>query len=105
MVRARRVAAWLRSPELHDHVNGAQVILVLHGAFIDLLLKALLGTAEQTQGPAAGLYFDFENLSTGMIHVSVEGKVRVDYLNRREHLKLMENDNCESPSKKRKLRE
>ena len=41
--RAVSVAAWLKSRALRDACGGDWVVLVTHGAFTDLLLKALLG--------------------------------------------------------------
>ena len=40
---------WLKSPELQADVGEEVLTLVMHGAFIDILVKAILGAHSSTQ--------------------------------------------------------
>jgi len=64
--RTKRVGAWLRSVGLQEQVGDRLVILVVHGAFINLLLHELLGV-ELRPGPLneAGASFGFPMPNTG----------------------------------------
>ena len=52
--RAERVAAWLRAPALHDEIGDEVLTLVMHGGFIDVLVKALLGLPAVEGGGSEG---------------------------------------------------
>lgn len=81
--RARGVAQRLRD-QARDAWRGQGVMLVGHAAFMDMLLKALMGTlsAETQDDP---LYF-FYNTSVSRIDFWDDGRLAVRYLNRVDHL-------------------
>ena len=109
--RAKGVAAWLKSRELREECNAAAesggggggggggdwVVIVTHGAFTDLLLKALLGlppAAQQLEGGASASTnqhlvnggFAFRNTATGTLLVQPNGHVRCLELGSVAHL-------------------
>jgi 2,3-bisphosphoglycerate-dependent phosphoglycerate mutase len=82
-LRAARVATTLRTWAAD---GGEQVAIVSHGGFADALLKALLhgGPAHNGHGPKF-FYLHF-NTAIDRIDFDAEGRLRVAYLNRVEHL-------------------
>lgn len=95
--RAAAVADWLRSPELlaecsNGGADGSWAVLVMHGHFIDLLIKALLGIADDPADDLQGgntmfreRSFATPNASTAHF-VIAGGRVVVKYIGRTEHL-------------------
>lgn len=98
--RAAAVADWLRSPELRAECAnaggvGSWAVLVMHGHFIDLLIKALLGTADDPAGDQPGKNTIFRARSFATPNASTAhfliagGRVVVNYIGRTEHLSAL----------------
>ena len=90
--RAERVAAWLKTPELQDEIGDEVLTLVMHGGFIDILVKALLGlNAESGAGEGAGVLssvsIPFPNTATGFFEIRTN-RVTCHWLGRVDHLGL-----------------
>lgn len=88
--RAERVAAWLKSTELQDEIGDEILTLVMHGGFIDLLVKAIFGlTAESGAGEGASvtsnLGIPFPNTATGHFEIR-KSRVTCHWLGRVDHL-------------------
>jgi len=94
--RVAAVAAWLKSPELLEECGGgsAWAVLVVHGHFIDNLLKALLGIADDPleDGDATNTMFGRQvmfftpNTAVGRLSVFPGGRVALHYLGSTSHL-------------------
>ena len=63
--RARHVATWLKHDrDLHEDIGDGVMVLVIHGAFIDSLLKALLLGPDATASSIEEVAFQFPNTGT-----------------------------------------
>ena len=90
--RAKRVAAWLKSPELQDEIGDEVLVLVMHGGFIDILVKAILGLAAETgagesASVASSMAIPFPNTATGYFDIR-NSRVTLHWLGRVDHLGL-----------------
>ena len=92
--RAERVAAWLKTPELHEEVGDQVLTLVMHGGFIDILVKAILGLsalqggggAEARAGAAtSNVSVPFPNTATALFDIG-RRNVTCHWLGRVDHL-------------------
>eukprot|EP00937_MAST-01D_sp_MAST-1D-sp2_P002902 g2902.t1 len=109
--RAERVAAWLRSAELRDELRASArtsgaaaaggalpvVVLVTHGAFIDLLLKALLrippsalmlptGADPRVNQHYTNGALKFANTATAVLAIQPDGAAHALSIGNTEHL-------------------
>jgi 2,3-bisphosphoglycerate-dependent phosphoglycerate mutase len=84
-VRAARVAEALRSWASDD---SARIAIVSHGGFADALLKALLhgGPAPLREDNRPGFFYLHFNTAIDRVDFDAQGRLRVAYLNRAEHL-------------------
>jgi len=76
--RAARVAATLRQ---WAAAMDERIALISHGDLIDALIRALLQPM-----PAQGCYFLHANTAISLLELRPDGRIRVDYLNRTDHL-------------------
>lgn len=92
--RAAEIAKWLRSAELREDcadVAGAYVVLVIHGHLIDMLLKALLGIADDgsSDQPHTNVFterpvvFFTPNAATAHISIRQNGGVAIHHIGQR----------------------
>ena len=91
--RAARVATWLKhDQDLHDDIgDDAVMVLIMHGGFIDSLLKALLHAGGGPGAAAAvssehAASFDFPNTATASLNISRGGSVAVGWIGSTSHL-------------------
>ena len=94
--RAERVARWLKSDSLQKDVGREVLVLVMHGGFIDVLVKALVGLnsadgmvagGAEFSDDRSGASFPFPNTATGFMELDGAG-VTVRWLGRVDHLEL-----------------
>eukprot|EP00931_Biecheleriopsis_adriatica_P075020 TRINITY_DN48983_c0_g1_i1.p1 TRINITY_DN48983_c0_g1~~TRINITY_DN48983_c0_g1_i1.p1 ORF type:complete len:295 (-),score=54.93 TRINITY_DN48983_c0_g1_i1:9-872(-) len=98
--RAATLASWLRSAALRkDCMSGTAgaswIVLVIHGHLIDLLMKALLGIADDParDRPLTNSMIDRETVfftpNTATAHLSIrqDGSVAIHHLGGTQHLK------------------
>ena len=92
--RAVRVANWLKSSTLQKQVGDDILVLVMHGGFIDVLIKALLGLSSSEGGvaggaefsdPTSGVSIPFPNTATALLELHAAA-VTVRWLGRVDHL-------------------
>lgn len=88
-VRARGVAAWLKHDrDLHEDIGGAIMVLVMHGGFINSLLKELLGRDAASEDITLG----FPNTATALLDITHDDEplpsVSVVWIGRVDHLQL-----------------
>jgi broad specificity phosphatase PhoE len=94
MERLERVVIWLKSPELHAEVGNSLLVLVVHGAFINLLFRSLLRMGNNS-GPlnesGATLSFSMPNTGTSLVEIPEPGaEARVHWIGRTDHLEQRE---------------
>jgi len=99
--------AWLRSVGLQEQVGNRLVILVVHGAFINLLLHELLGV-ELRPGPLneAGASFGFPMPNTGTSLLELPAGTnhcRVLWIGRVDHSPTLQGDHSRSLAVQSKL--
>ena len=86
--------AWLKSPELFAEVGEAHCVLVVHGAFCNLLFKAILGMdigSGALNEAGADLSFAMPNTGTSLLEIAAPGAdVKVHWLGRTDHLEERE---------------
>ena len=87
--RVRGVAAWLRSKQLHDEVGDRLAVMVVHGAFINILFHELLAVP-RAPGPIneAGAKFTFPMPNTGTSLFTIAegtGECTVHWIGRVDH--------------------
>ena len=89
-----KFAAWLKTPELHEEVGDQVLTLVMHGGFIDILVKAILGLsalqggggAEARAGAAtSNVSVPFPNTATALFDIG-RRNVTCHWLGRVDHL-------------------
>lgn len=96
--RAAAVSEWLKSRSLVEECastagDSAWAVLVMHGHFIDLLVKALIGRPDDASEDIAGtntflrqVTVATPNTAVGRLSVISGGRVIVHYLGRTDHL-------------------
>lgn len=92
-MRAERVAKWIKSKEFRKENENKIVLMVMHGNFIDYLLKeimninAKLNFKTMSEYEVHSIYFDTPNTATSLFVVR-NGKIIIKNICNVEHLNL-----------------
>jgi len=94
--RCADVAAWLRREETRSQLDGRVLVIVCHGHFIDLLVKALLGLPDDATQDEPNtnnifrrdVFFHSPNTSTTRLTIADDGRVQLHSFGDIGHLRV-----------------